>query len=118
MPYDTDEVVVLKQTIAVQRKQIEKMEAALAAPRLKKLKDKLSEYKGNLVAMVSEYRIQKVRADRLDKQIRMFRGIFRLLPPVPGESVCRVNLDDKRLFAYFKEYGNPEMVQIKEEPTP
>jgi hypothetical protein len=110
--------VVLKQTIAIQRKQIERMEVELSASRFKKLKDKLAEHKGNLLAMVSEYRIQKTRAERLDKQIRMFRGIFRLLPPVPGESVCRVNLDDKRLFAYFKEYGNPEMVQIKEEPTP
>ena len=116
--YDSDEVVVLRQTINAQRRQIETLEAQYSVQTVKKLKDKVAEHKGNIVAMVSAYRIQKTKADRLQRQVAKFRDVFKLLPPFPGESACGVRVNEKKLFEYFKEFGNPEMLQTKEVPTP
>ena len=114
--YATDEVVVLRQTVKLQGSQIEELKTGVSAQRVKKLKDKVSEHKGNLCTMVSEYRIQKLRADRLQRQVAKFRSVFYLLPPFPGEAACRVHVDEKKLFSYFKEFGNPEMLQTEKEP--
>ena len=109
--YPSDEVVVLRQTIVLLERQVAVLKDSLDAKRIKKFRDKVQEYKGNLVAMVSLYRKEHTLVVRMSERERHFKDIFRLESPFDGDTQCRVRVDEPKLFAYFAKYGNPQMTK-------
>ena len=107
--YPSDEVVVLREAVRGLNKELAILRESLDASRIKKLKDKVSEHKGNLVAVVSLYRKEHELVVRMSARERAFKDIFRLEPPFAGETNCRVKVDEPKLFAYFAKYGNPQI---------
>lgn len=109
--YPSDEVVVLRETVRGLERELKRLQETLDASRIKKLKDKVSEHKGNLVAMVSMYRKEHALVVRMSERERAFKDIFRLEPPFAGETQYRVKVDEPRLFSYFARYGNPQITK-------
>lgn len=109
--HPSDEVVVLRETVRGLEREMKRLQCSLDASRLKKLKDKVSEHKGNLVAMVSLYRKEHELVVWMSTRERAFKDIFRLEAPFDGETSCRVKVDEPKLFAYFAKYGNPQIAK-------
>lgn len=109
--YPSDEAVVLRATIRAMQKQLDTLTQSLDAKRMKKMRDKLSEYKGNILAVVSQYRKEHTLVVRMSERERAFKDIFRLVPPFDGDTQCRVEVDEPKLFSYFAKYGNPKITK-------